>query len=179
MKQNAQTIKTEPILVDRGANYFGTAGAGFHLKANLRGNGCLALTEEALTFDPYGTGGRIEIPVAEIEELGVGLWHRMKTRGVPVLKVTHHRNLVFGVVVADPTAWIDAIHLLTAGRSRVQRRRVPREEIRRFRLIVTAFLVLILFLTVVLPLLYTWVSSQALREVAPSSGRSSRTGTVG
>jgi hypothetical protein len=168
MKNHAEPLGGAPILQDRGANYFGTEGAGFSLRAHLRGNGVLTLFDDRLVFDQYLTGTHIEFPLEEISRLGVGLWHQFKSAGVPVLKVTYRGNLVFGVAVAHPERWIDAIETLSSGRGHVpvvEERSVPAPVLRRFRVMAALILVLVLLLTVVLPLLLSWVHRQGVREV--------------
>jgi len=168
MNDQAKPLDNEPILQDRGANYFGTEGAGFNLRAHLRGNGVLALFADRLVFSQYLTGTHIEIPLHEISRLSVGLWHQFSTKGAPVLKVTYRGNLVFGVVVSDPERWIETIDGIS-GRSGhrpvVERRSVPINEVRSFRLIAALILVVALLLTVVLPLFLSWVHRQGVQEV--------------
>ena len=168
MKHPAETVPNEPILVDRAANYFGTEGAGFHLRSSLRGNGVLTLTEDRLVFDQYLTGTRIEIPLERISRLGVGLWHRFRASGVPVLKITYDQNLVFGVAVAHPERWITAIESLGKRRGRVplvESRTLPLGTLRRFRLILGVVLLFLLFLSVLLPLLLSWVHNRSVHEI--------------
>ena len=170
MKTPARKLATEPILIDRNALAFGTWGKG-------GGAGMLILTEQAVVFDQ--SGSHLEIPVDSIDRLGVGLWHGLQTRGVPVLKITYAGNLVFGVAVAHPESWIRAIEQLTARSQRqpaVDRRYVPKSEVRRFRFVTGAFLVLVLVLTVALPLLFSWMSAKSAPSPPPAY---EPTGTAG
>jgi hypothetical protein len=168
MNDQAESVSSEPILKDRGANYFGTEGAGFNLRAHLRGNGTLALYADRLVFDQYLTGTHIEIPLHEISRLSVGLWHQLATKGVPVLKVTYRGNLVFGVAVAHPERWIEAMENQSRQRGHqplVEHRNVSLREIRGFRVVAALILILALLLTVALPLFLSWVNRQGVREV--------------
>ncbi len=168
MKNQARPLSGEPILQDRRANYFGTEGAGFNLRAHLRGNGVLALFEDRLVFDQYLTKTHIEIPLEEISRLSVGLWHLLKSQGVPVLKVTYRGNLVFGVAVSHPERWIETIESLSGRRGHspiIEKRSIPVREIRGFRVVAAVILIVALLLMVVLPLFLGWVHRQGVREV--------------
>ena len=109
MRFQARAINDEPILVDRAASYFGTAGQVFTIRAKIRANGTLTLTEGKLVFDQSESNTFIEIPIHDIDQLGMGRWHEGTASFVPVLKITYQGNLVFGVHVANPERWIEAI----------------------------------------------------------------------
>ena len=56
MRFQARTITDEPILVDRAASYFGTAGQVFTIRAKIRAKGTLTLTEGKLIFEQSESG---------------------------------------------------------------------------------------------------------------------------
>ena len=116
MRIHARAVKDEPILVDRAANYFGTAGQVFSIRAKIRSNGTLTLTDAKLTFEQNDSDVYIEIPTREILRLGMGQWHEGLATFIPVLKITYSGNLVFGVHVAHPERWIEAIEEAAARR---------------------------------------------------------------
>lgn len=114
MRIHARAIKDEPILVDRAANYFGASGQVFSIRAKIRSNGILTLTDTKLIFEQSDSDAYFEIPIREISRLGMGRWHEGLATFIPVLKVTYQGNLVFGVHVANPERWIEAIEAAAA-----------------------------------------------------------------
>ncbi len=182
MRGQAADIKSVPILVDRRASTFGSLGAALRLRPGFRETGVLTLYEDRLVYEP-AAGERVAIAMEEVERLGVGLWQGIRTRGVPVLKITYRKNLMFGVVVARPDRWINAVDTLTAGRPRppsIDQRAVPRNEVRTFRVAVASILLLVILLGVVLPILFTRFHDRTVREIqrerTPAAGP---TGTGG
>jgi len=172
MRFQARAIKDEPILVDRAASYFGTAGQVFTIRAKIRSNGTLTLTEGKLIFDQSGSGTFIEIPIHDIHRLGMGRWHEGTASFVPVLKITYQGNLVFGVHVAHPERWIEAIEGVATRQdlpSLTRRRRDPRTIFRLSRLLIAGFVIL-LILTMAIPMLFSWIQNGAMRDqLDPSS----------
>jgi hypothetical protein len=165
MKLPARAFKDEPILVDRAAHYFGIAGRAFALRATIRADGTLTLTEDALIFS-RGAEPDVEIPIAEIQRLGMGRWHEGTGTFVPVLKITYRGNLILGVQVARPERWIEAIEGL------VRSHRLPAlkgpdragfSPLRHSRIVIIGLLVLGLLFTA-LPAFFAWVQKSTLQE---------------
>ncbi len=177
MKSEAEVLGSEPLLTDRSAHTFGTDGERF----NVRSNGVLTLTGDRLLFEHALTGVRVEIPVAEIESVSLGVWHRRPRRPENLLRILYRGNLLFAVAVARPQAWLNAIEHLTLPpdrRTPVVRRAPVHREIPRVRLIVVLVLLFVALLTVVLPLFFTWMHTRTVREVGGEAPPQS-TGTTG
>ncbi len=179
MKDHARNYGAQPVLVDRNAGTFGTAGSALEWRGKHE-KGTLILTEEALVFDHLS--GPITIPLERINRLGVGLRHHGKTGGVPVLRVTYNGNLVLGILVANPMEWIHAMETLT-GRiphsPATDRRRTVSPEVRTFRTMAATTLLLIILFAIVLPFFYAWMQSRTVREVPAVSQLNPGTGTSG
>lgn len=165
MKLTARVLKDEPILVDRAAHYFGTAGQAFLIRATIRADGTLTLTEEALTFS-CEPAPDIVIPVHEIQRLGMGRWHEGTGTFVPVLKITYRGNLILGVQVAHPERWIEAIEGLVTSR-RLPALKGPERPVfsmvRHTRIFVAGILLLAFFFTA-LPAFFAWVQKTTIQE---------------
>jgi hypothetical protein len=179
MKIPARVLKDEPILIDRAAHCFGTGGQAFMVRARIRAKGILTLTEETLTFTPGGHDRDIEIPVHEIQRLGMGRWHEGTANFIPVLKITYRSNLILGVQVAHPERWIEAIEGLIARRNLPALKgpeRVGFSPLRHSRVVLVVLLVLALLATA-LPAFLTWVHKTSIRNQGgePSQNLPSRT----
>jgi hypothetical protein len=164
MRFQARTITDEPILVDRAASYFGTAGQVFTIRAKIRANGMLTLTEGELIFEQSESSASLEIPIDEIHRLGMGRWHEGTASFVPVLKITYQGNLVFGVHVAHPERWIEAIEGVAARQnlpSLTDSRREQRTVFRLSRILIAGFM-LLLILSVALPMLFSRMQNSAM-----------------
>ncbi len=172
MRFQARAIKNEPILVDRAASYFGTAGQVFMIRAKIRANGTLTLTDEKLVFEQGESGTFIEIPLQDIQRLGMGRWHEGTATFVPVLKITYQGNLVFGVHVAHPERWVEAIEEVAVRQnlpSLTKPRRDPRTVFRLSRILIAGFMIL-LVLSMALPMLFSWMQGNAMSDqLDPSS----------
>jgi hypothetical protein len=172
MRFQARAIKNEPILVDRAASYFGTAGQVFMIRAKIRANGTLTLTDEKLVFEQSDSGTFIEIPLQDIHRLGMGRWHEGTATFVPVLKITYQGNLVFGVHVAHPERWVEAIEEVAVRQnlpSLTEPRRDPRTVFRLSRILIAGFMIL-LILSMALPMLFSWMQNNTMRgQLDPSS----------
>lgn len=172
MRFQARAIKDEPILVDRAASYFGTAGQVFLIRAKIRANGTLTLTDEKLVFEQSESSTFIEIPIQDIHRLGMGRWHEGTATFVPVLKVTYQGNLVFGVHVAHPERWIEAIEGVAVRQNLpplTRPQRDPQTIFRLSRIIIAGFMIL-LILSTALPMLFSWMQDNAMSDqLDPSS----------
>ena len=100
------------ILERKGANYFGTEGPGFGM-FEIRGNGDLALTNEGVRFYRWVPGKEFFIPFTAIKEVTIGMSHKGKTKGIPVLKIRYQLGadeFVFGVATGgDDAQWKEEI----------------------------------------------------------------------
>jgi len=180
MSIQAHPVREEPILVERAASYFDRAGQSLMIRSRIRANGTLSLTETALIFDRGDLAGPIEIPVDAIQHLGMGRWHEGMGSFVPVLKITYHRNLVFGVHVANPDTWIQAIESLAQRRNLplLESDRGPRLLFRKSQLLLAAFLLLV-GIAMALPALFSWMHATVLSEQsAAPEAPASRSGTA-
>lgn len=165
MKLTARALKDEPILVDRAAHYFGTAGQAFLIRATIRADGTLTLTEDALTFS-CAPEPDLVIPVHEIQRLGMGRWHEGTGTFVPVLKITYRGNLILGVQVPHPERWIEAIEGLVTSRHLPALKGPERPGfslIRHSRAIVVGIL-LLAFLVTALPAFFAWMQRTTVQE---------------
>lgn len=172
MKLTARALKDEPILVDRAAHYFGSAGRVFPIRAAIRADGILTLTGDAIIFS-RGNEPDVEIPIAEIQRLGMGRWHEGTGTFVPVLKITYRGNLILGVQVSRPERWIEAIEDL------VRSHRLPAlkgpdraafSPLRHSRIVIIGLLVLGL-LFAALPAFFTWVQRSTVQEQGAEPAR--------
>lgn len=180
MRIQAHSIREEPILTERATSYFDRAGQAFMIRARIRTNGTLTLTESTLVFDRGDLAGPLEIPVESIQRLGMGRWHEGMGSFVPVLKITYLGNLVFGVHVANPDRWIQAIESLARQRHLplAESERGPRLLFRRSRVLVAAFLLLV-GVCMALPSLFSWMHATVLSEHAAAPPAPARpTGTA-
>jgi methylmalonyl-CoA epimerase len=114
MKLSPRERREEPLLVDRAADYFGSAGRVCVVRPALRTDGSLVLTEDRLIFSEHELGTTVEIPLAEIRNIGMGRWHEPTGSFLPVLKITYQENLILGVHVSRPDRWAAAIEDLIA-----------------------------------------------------------------
>jgi uncharacterized protein (DUF1778 family) len=178
MKIHARVLRNDPILVDRAANYFGSPAQMFMIRARIRTNGTLTLTEESLTFEQHDSGAFLEIPIEEIQQLGMGRWHEGMATFVPVLKIIYRGNLVFGVHVADPDRWIEAIEAVASRRSLpflTASERNPQTVFRLSRMVIIGF-VLLLVLSMALPMFFSWMHGQTIRQSGAPLPQSLQTG---
>jgi hypothetical protein len=167
MKASMQPHPEAPILVEPAANYFGSAGRVFVVRAQLPASGMLTLTGDRLIFEQENLRA-VEIPLAEIHSLGMGRWHEPTGTFVPVLKVGYRKNLVFGVHVPRPERWIEAIeelahrnHLSALQPLPLTSHRFPRG----LRLLVAAVLILVLAAST-LPAFLTRLGPRASHRLA-------------
>jgi hypothetical protein len=166
---HARALQDDALLSDRAASYFGGAGQTFLVRAKLRASGTLTLTEDRLTYEPDASQGRVEIPIETMCRIGMGSWHEGSGSYVPVLKITHRKNLVFGVQVAHPERWIEAIEGVAA-RHHIEIAPMPDFTpslvFRRPRILVALFLLLVLIVSAV-PQFFMWVGP--VRPAVPST----------
>ena len=177
MKLPAREPHEEPILVDRAADYFGSPGRVYALRAALRTDGSLALTEDRLIFTEHETGTTVEIPLTEIRNIGMGRWHEPTGTFLPVLKITYRENLILGIHISRPDRWARAFEDLVA------RGRLPglREGPKRSRTVPRGFRLLVagmLVLALVLGALPQAISRLASRSSARLAGSPAPTRTV-
>jgi hypothetical protein len=179
MSNQVKALYHEPILMDRAAGAFGAGARG--LGGALHEGALLTLTESALLFEDLGGCGAVEIPLAEIEELAVSAWRRPDGRTLQVLRVTHHENLILAVAVAEPSRWIAAIDALAPPKPqqlRVDARHSGPAASRGLRVAVGSTLILMLLLSVILPLVFSWMHERASRATPPPAPAALRpTGT--
>ena len=171
MKITARALRDDPILVDRAAHYFGTAGQAFLIRATIRADGTLTLTEDALTFS-CGSEPDLTIPIQEIQRLGMGRWHEGTGTFVPVLKITYRGNLILGVQVSHPERWIEAIEGLVKSRHLPALKGPERPAFSLFRhsrVFVVALLLLALLFTA-LPAFFAWMQRTTVQEQMEPTG---------
>jgi hypothetical protein len=177
MKSSAEVLRSEPILVDRTAHTFGTEGERFR----VRSNGVLTLFEDHVLFEHVLTGTRIVIPITDVEGISIGVRHR-RHKLEHLLKITYRGNLLFAVAVARPQSWLNALESLTArqGRSPHVDHSLPvAERMPRIKVLIGFALIFVLILTVVLPLLFSWVHLKTVRQSRPETPATQPTGTSG
>lgn len=171
MKGQLQALRRDPILVDRAARTFGSFREAFAIRSRIRGHGSLSLYEDRLVFERTGEDpSRIEIPLADIQRIGLGRWHRGQTDFVAVLKITYSGNLVFGVHVHQPERWVSAIEACASGAGAiptVDARSLHPINFRYSRGLIIGFLLVALLISIALPLFFVWMESRAERDALP------------
>ncbi len=85
-------------LVDDMANFFGLESDGL---ARIRGNGCLAATDEQVYFQMWKPSRQIEIPRERIQRVEAAKSHLMKSIGRDLLKIYFEND----AGKADSVAW--------------------------------------------------------------------------
>lgn len=98
-------------LIDQGASFFGLSSKGV---GQVRGNGCLALTEHELVFRMWVPKQWLRIRREDITAVETPRSHLGKTRGTPLLLVAfkdHERSAVDTIAwqVRDLAAWTRAL----------------------------------------------------------------------
>lgn len=83
-KEALSLLGEEPVLVDEAANFFGLESRG---KLQWRGNGCLALSDDALGFAMWLPRRSFAIQRGSIETVDEAASHLGKWVGQPLLRV--------------------------------------------------------------------------------------------
>lgn len=103
------------LLQDLGANFFGLESAGV---MQVRGNGALVLTPDAIEFFMLIPARRMTIPLADVTRVELVMGHLGKTVFRRLLKVQFTRDGKPDSVawlVRDPAGWRDRITTLLQG----------------------------------------------------------------
>lgn len=90
------------VFSDEMANFFGLTSRGV---LQMRGNGGLVLTRDALAFLPLVGSHELHIPLADIKRVSTVKSHLGKTVGRPLLKIDFGDDSV-AFFVPDVAAWI-------------------------------------------------------------------------
>lgn len=100
----------EPVVLQADANSFGLASAGM---AQVRGNGTLVLTGQALVFAQWVPARTVRIPRSAITEVATPRSHLGKSRGVRLLRVAWRTDGgtedAIGLQVRDLDGWVTAL----------------------------------------------------------------------